>query len=120
MKAELTRILQRLQEANELDLVALISMDGLVIDSASPIEVDVQQIAATACNGLLMARAMGGELGRGLVLQVILEYQNGLLMLVQLDEDLGLAMLGPKDVNLGRMRLVARRYVHEIVEAANI
>jgi hypothetical protein len=120
MRAELTRLLHKMQTADGLNLVALISMDGLLIDGVTSDEIDAQQVAAAACNGMLMAQALGGELSVGQPLQTILEYQQGLLMLAQLNEDLGLVMLGPKDANLGRLRLVARKYAQEIIQAADL
>jgi predicted regulator of Ras-like GTPase activity (Roadblock/LC7/MglB family) len=120
MTAELTRLLQKLQAADGTDLIAVITMDGLLIDSAGRPEIDATATAAAACNGLLMARALGGELDRGEPQLVSIEYQQGLLLLQPLDEDLGLVILAPKDANLGRLRLVMRKYAQELVRATNL
>jgi uncharacterized protein len=120
MTGDLTRVLTRLQTADAIDLVAVISTDGLLIDAAARADLDAQHLAATACNGLLMARAIGGELGRGAPVQAIIEYEQGLLLLEPLDEDLALVMLTPKEANLGRLRLIARKYGPEILQAAAI
>lgn len=120
MTARLTQLLRKLQAADGIDLVAVISMDGLLIDSAAREDGDAQRLATVACNGMLMMRAVGYELGRGEPVQAILEYQGGLMLLEPLDEDLGLVMLAVKDANLGRMRLVARKYSQELLRAATV
>lgn len=120
MTAELTRLLQKLQASDGIDLVAVITMDGLVIDAANKVALDPQQVAAAACNGLLMARALGGELGRGLPVQTIIEFEQGVLLMEPLDEDLGFIMLAPKEANLGRLRLIARRYSQELLQATSV
>jgi hypothetical protein len=117
MTSELTRLLQKLQAADGTDLIAVITMDGLLIDSAGDPDIDANSAAAAACNGLLMARALGGELRRGEPQLVSIEYAYGLLLLQPLDEDLGLIILAPRDANLGRLRLVMRKYAQELVRA---
>lgn len=120
MTAELTRLLQKLQAADGTDLIAVITMDGLLIDSAGRPEIDATQAAAAACNGLLMARALGGELARGEPHLITIEYDAGLLLLQPLDEDLGLVILAPREANLGRLRLVMRKYAQELVRATTL
>src|SRR5687767_2492206 len=97
MTAELRDLLHKMQSADALDLVAVVTMDGLLIDAATRGELDAQQMAASACDGLLLARALGGRLNRGAPVQAIIEYQQGVLLLEPLDEDLALVMLAPKD-----------------------
>jgi predicted regulator of Ras-like GTPase activity (Roadblock/LC7/MglB family) len=120
MTAELTRLLRKMQTTDGMDLVAVITMDGLVIDSAGRAAFDAQQVAAAACNGLLMARALGGELDRGLPVQAIIEFEHGLLLMEPLDEDLGLILLAPREANLGRLRLMARKYSQELLQATSV
>jgi predicted regulator of Ras-like GTPase activity (Roadblock/LC7/MglB family) len=120
MPSNLGELLHKMQAADGIDVVAVITMDGLLIDAAAKADDDAQQIAVSACDGLLMVRALGGRLGRGEPVQAIIEYQRGLLLLEPLDDDLALVMLGPKDANLGRLRLVARRYSQEIIRAASL
>lgn len=114
MTTALSQLLHKLHTSDVLDAVAVISMDGMLIDAAVQPGHDARQLAAVACNGLLMARAMGGELGRSEPTQVVIEYQDGLLLMLPLGDDLGLIMLGPKEANLGRLRLIARKYAGEV------
>jgi predicted regulator of Ras-like GTPase activity (Roadblock/LC7/MglB family) len=120
MTAELTQLLQRMQAYDGTDLIAVITVDGLLIDSASRSDIDATAVAAATCNALLMARALGGELGRGEPNLITIEYQGGLLLLQPLDEDLGLVMLAPRETNLGRLRLVMRKYAQELVRATTV
>ena len=120
MTAELTRLLRKMQTTDGMDLVAVITMDGLVIDSAGRATLDAQHVAAATCNGLLMARALGGELERGRPIQAIIEFEYGLLLMEPLDEDLGLILLAPREANLGRLRLMARKYTQELLQATSV
>jgi predicted regulator of Ras-like GTPase activity (Roadblock/LC7/MglB family) len=120
MTAELTRLLTKLQTADGNDLVAVVTMDGLLIDSAGRPEIDAPAAAAAACNALLMARALGGELERGEPQLVSVEYEHGLLLLQPLDEDLAMLIMAPKEANLGRLRLVMRKYAQELVRATSV
>jgi predicted regulator of Ras-like GTPase activity (Roadblock/LC7/MglB family) len=117
MTAELTRLLRKLQAADGTDLIAVITMDGLLIDAAGSPDIDAGSAAVAACNGLLMARALGGELGRGEPQLVSIEFASGLLLMQPLDEDLGLVIVAPRDANLGRLRLVMRRYAQDLIQA---
>lgn len=117
MSANLRELLSRVQTSDSIRLVAVITMDGFLLEASASEGVDAQQVAAAACNGILVARALGGELGQGAFNQALIEYAGGVVFLEPLDEDLGLVVLAPRDVNLGRLRLIMRKYSAAILEA---
>lgn len=114
----LATLLGRLQIAGGVDLVAVVSSDGFLIEAAHSEGMDAEELAAVATNGLMVAKAIGMELRRGNVDSVIFEYDKGTLMMNSLDEELVLLLLANPGVNLGRLRLLARRYHDELMVAA--
>jgi uncharacterized protein len=115
--ASLAETLQALQAGNGLDMAAVVSADGLVIDAAAVEEVDAESICSVASNGLLMMDALGQELGEGAARIVTLEYDNRLVLLSPLDDDNLLVLLAGNGVNLGRLRIVLRRTTPNLAEA---
>jgi predicted regulator of Ras-like GTPase activity (Roadblock/LC7/MglB family) len=79
---------------------------------------DAEEFAAVATNGLMVAKAIGLEIGRGTIDSAIFEYDGGTVVINTLDDDLVLILLANPGVNLGRLRLLARRYREELVAAA--
>lgn len=114
----LATLLGRLQIAGGVDLVAVVSGDGFLIEAAHTEGLDAEELAAVATNGLMVAKAIGMELKRGNVDSVIFEYAKGTLLMNSLDEELVLLLLANPGVNLGRLRLLARRYHDELLVAA--
>lgn len=114
----LSTLLGRLQVAGGVDLVAVVSSDGFLIEAAHEDGMDAEEFAAVATNGLMVAKAIGLEIARGNVDSAIFEYDGGTVVINALDEDLVLILLANPGVNLGRLRLLARRYRDELLEAA--
>jgi predicted regulator of Ras-like GTPase activity (Roadblock/LC7/MglB family) len=114
----LATLLRRLQIVGGVDLVAVVSSDGFLIEAAHTEGLDAEELAAVATNGLMVAKAIGMELRRGAIDSVIFEYGKGTLMMNALDEELVLLLLANPGVNLGRLRLLARRYHDELLVAA--
>jgi len=114
----LATLLGRLQIVGGVDLVAVVSSDGFLIEAAHTEGLDAEELAAVATNGLMVAKAIGMELRRGAIDSVIFEYGKGTLMMNALDEELVLLLLANPGVNLGRLRLLARRYHNELLVAA--
>jgi uncharacterized protein len=114
----LATLLGRLQVASGVDLVAVVSSDGFLIEAAHSDGMDAEEFAAVATNGLMVAKAIGMEIARGAVDSAIFEYESGTVVLNALDDDLILILLASPGVNLGRLRLLSRRYRDELVAAA--
>jgi uncharacterized protein len=114
----LATLLGRLQVASGVDLVAVVSSDGFLIEAAHSDGMDAEEFSAVATNGLMVAKAIGMEIARGAVDSAIFEYESGTVVLNALDDDLVLILLASPGVNLGRLRLLARRYRDELIAAA--
>jgi predicted regulator of Ras-like GTPase activity (Roadblock/LC7/MglB family) len=111
-------LLGRLQVAGGVDLVAVVSSDGFLIEAAHNDGLDAEEFAAVATNGLMVAKAIGMESGRGTIDSAIFEYDGGTVVINALDDELVLILMASPGVNLGRLRLLARRYREELVAAA--
>ena len=125
MGDNLAGVLERLQLAGNVDLAAVVSTDGFLIESVAAQgggdgAVNAEEFASVAVNGLMVARALGREIERGDVTDALLEYERGTVIIQTLDEEIVLVLLASQDVNLGRLRLLARRYREEIVAAAGV
>ncbi|GIW04499.1 MAG: hypothetical protein KatS3mg059_1119 [Thermomicrobiales bacterium] len=112
----LTDMLARLRVDNDLDLAA-ISADGLLVAADYSDGLDAEGICATAGDGFLMMTALGGELGRGEPRMLTVEYQHGTIVLCPLDHGATLVLLTGSALNLGRLRLAARRFQAQYLAA---
>lgn len=119
MVAMFAEMLARLRADNDLDLAA-ISADGLTVAADFAEEFDGEAICATAGDGFLMMLALGVELQRGDPEMLTIEYQSGTLVVCPLEHGAVLIMLTGKAVNLGRLRLAARRFQAQYLESAAV
>lgn len=118
MATGLAEALQELQESNGLDLAAIVTADGLVVDAASSGDIDAESICSVASNGLLMMDALGQELGDDQADLITLEYREHIVMMAALDQDNLLVLLGGAGMNLGRMRILIRRNLESLTALA--
>lgn len=114
----LATLLGRLQVAGGVDLAALVSTDGFLVEATHAEGLDAEEFSAVATNGLMVALAIGREIDRGEIASTIFEYEAGTVILNRLDDELVLILLAGPGVNLGRLRLIARRYRDELIAAA--
>lgn len=117
MTASLAEVLQDLQSSSGLEMAAVVSADGLVIDSASATEMDVDSICSVASNGILVMDALGQELNEQATEMMTIEYGQHIVLLSPLDYDQLLVLLAGPGVNLGRMRIILRRRAAALAEA---
>lgn len=117
---DLMGILSRIQSAGNLELAAVVSMDGFLIQAAAVdgSTVDRDEFAAVATNGVMVAQALGHELKRGGIEDAFFEYEQGTVIVSVLDTDLALILLSYGEANLGLLRLLVRRHKAGLVSAA--
>jgi uncharacterized protein len=117
MASSLADVLQELQASSGLGMAAVVSADGLVIESASNGEVDVESVCSVASNGALVMDALGQELGEEAAEMMTIEYGRHIVMMSSLDPENMLVLLAGPGINLGRMRIVLRRRAGALAEA---
>ena len=113
----LAEALQELHNSNGLKMAAVVSADGLVVEASASPEVDAESVCSVAANGMLIMDAMSQELQEGPADLFTVEYANHLVMLAPLDSDNLLVLLAGAGMNLGRLRIIMRRYVPRLTEA---
>jgi predicted regulator of Ras-like GTPase activity (Roadblock/LC7/MglB family) len=117
MEMDLAGVLQELQGTHELQMAAVVSADGLLVEASSADGVDAEAICSVAANGLLIMDAMAQELNEDSAELITMEYSNRLVMLAPLDEENLLVLLSAPGMNLGRLRIILRRHVARLAEA---
>lgn len=117
MAASLTDVLRELQVSSGLEMAAIVSSDGLVIDSASNGDVDVESFCSVASNGVLVMDSLGAEVGEQSSNMMTIEYGRHIVVMSPLDEENLLVLLGGADINLGRMRIILRRRTADLTDA---
>jgi predicted regulator of Ras-like GTPase activity (Roadblock/LC7/MglB family) len=115
--ASLNEALREIQQTHGLELAAVASADGLVVDSAAVDEIDAESICSVAANGMLLMDALAQELGEEMPEITTLEYASHTVVMAPLDDDNLLVLLAGAGMNLGRLRLLVRRQVEFLSQA---
>jgi len=105
----LTDLLARLRTDNGLVLAAVCA-DGLIVSADAAEGLDPDAICATAGDGYLMMTALGAELSAGEPTMLTIEYEGATVVVSPLGFGAALVMMTGGAVNLGRLRLAARRF----------
>jgi predicted regulator of Ras-like GTPase activity (Roadblock/LC7/MglB family) len=119
MQDVLSNMLVRLRADNDLDLAA-ITADGLLVAADFADGLDSDAICATASDGYLMMAALGQDLQRGEQIMLTIDYANGSVLICPFEHGAVLVMLTGAAVNLGRLRLAARRFQAQYLEATAV
>jgi predicted regulator of Ras-like GTPase activity (Roadblock/LC7/MglB family) len=109
MNDVLTELLARLRTDNNLVLAAVCA-DGLMVASDVADGMDAEAICAIAGDGFLMMTALGAELSAGEPTMLTIEYEKGTVVVNPLGFGAALVLMTDSAVNLGRLRLAARRF----------
>lgn len=102
--------LRDIQSNYALRMIAVVGLDGLLIDAASADGFDPEMIAAVAAPGLLMMSDLANEIGEQLPQMTTLEFRNHVVAMLPLNDDTLLVAIAESGaMNLGQMRIVLRR-----------
>ncbi len=119
MTTEIRELLGSFRSLNGVSLAAVVATDGLLIEGVADPDVDMDAICAVASNGLVMAEALGREIGKGGTTQAVLEYDSGLVILEPLSEDAMVLIVSSQRNSLGRVRFMLNRYHQSLFDAVN-
>lgn len=119
MTTEIKELLELFRALNGVSLAAVVATDGLLIEGLADPEIDTDAICAVASNGLVMAEALGRELGKGGTVQTVLEYESGLVLLEPLSADAMVLIVSNRRHYLGRIRFLLSRYHGALIDAVN-
>ena len=103
-------------EAGTPDIEAseIVSVDGLIMASALPQDVEEDRVAAMSAAMLSLGERTAQELNRGKLDQVFIRGEDGYVLLMNAGEDAVLTTLVRKDAKLGLIFLDMKRAVEEL------
>ncbi len=109
--------LRTMQAASpDIEASAVVSVDGLIIASALPVEVEEDRVSAMSAAMLSLGERISGELGRGGLEQVYIKGDKGSIVLTAVGEEAVLTALARQDAKLGLIFLEMRRASEDLVK----
>ncbi len=107
--------LQEMQAASP-DIVAsaIVSVDGLIIASALPGDVEEDRVSAMSAAMLSLGERIASELGRGILEQVYIRGDEGFVILTAVGEEAVLTALAREEAKLGLVFLEMRRAAEDL------
>lgn len=93
----------------DIEASAVVSLDGLIIASALPHEVEEDRVSAMSAAMLSLGERIASELGRGALSQVYIRGEKGYVILMSVGEEAVLTALAREQAKLGLILLDMRR-----------
>lgn len=107
--------LRSMQAASpEIEASAVVSVDGLIMASALPAEVEEDRVSAMSAAMLSLGERISGELGRGVLDQVYIRGGQGYVILTAIGEEAVLTALAREGAKLGLIFLEMRRAAEDL------
>jgi predicted regulator of Ras-like GTPase activity (Roadblock/LC7/MglB family) len=107
--------LRQMQVASpEIEASAVVSVDGLIMASALPAEVEEDRVSAMSAAMLSLGERIAIELGRGILEQVFIRGGNGYILLTSIGEEAVLTALAREEAKLGLIFLEMRRAAKDL------
>lgn len=114
-KERLVNCLQEMRVASpDIEASAVVSVDGLIMASALPTEVEEDRVSAMSAALVSLGKRISSELGRGGLEQVYIRGDNGYVILTSIGEGAVLTILARESAKLGLIFLEMRRVVEEL------
>jgi len=108
--------LREMQNASpDIEASAVVSVDGLIMASSLPVEVEEDRVSAMSAAMLSLGERISGELGRGLPEQVYIRGKNGFVILMAVGEEAVLTALARPQAKVGLVFLEMRRATEDLV-----
>ena len=102
--------LREMQAASpEIEASAVVSVDGLIMASALPADVEEDRVSAMSAAMLSLGERISTELGRGALEQVFIRGNNGYVILSAVGEEAVLTVVAREGAKLGLIFLEMRR-----------
>jgi predicted regulator of Ras-like GTPase activity (Roadblock/LC7/MglB family) len=95
---------------------AVVSVDGLIMASALPGEVEEDRVSAMSAAMLSLGERIAGELGRGVLEQVYIRGDSGYVILTAVGEEAVLTALAREEAKLGLVFLEMRRAAEDLTK----
>ena len=99
----------------DMEASAVVSVDGLIIASALPADVEEDRVSAMSAAMLSLGDRIASELGRGSLEQVFIRGKNGFVILTAVGDDAVLTALARENAKLGLIFLEMRRAAEDLL-----
>ena len=107
--------LRQMQAASpDIEASAVVSVDGLIIASALPNEVEEDRVSAMSAAMLSLGERISAELGRGSLEQVYIKGREGYVILTSIGAEAVLTALARQNAKLGLIFLEMRRAAEDL------
>jgi predicted regulator of Ras-like GTPase activity (Roadblock/LC7/MglB family) len=112
---QLTILLKDLEATTpDIEASAVVSVDGLMIASALPKDVEEDRVAAMSAAMLSLGERTATELARGELSEVYVKGESGYVVLMASGENAVLTALARKDAKLGLVFLDMKRTAEQV------
>ncbi len=111
-----TRLRSMQSAAPDIEASAIVSVDGLIMASALPAEVEEDRVSAMSAAMLSLGERIASELGRGGLEQVYIKGSTGFIILTAVGAEAVLTALARQDAKLGLIFLEMRRAAEDLVK----
>lgn len=98
----------------DIEASAVVSVDGLIMASALPADVEEDRVSAMSAAMLSLGERIAGELGRGDLDQVYIRGDEGFIILTAIGEEAVLTALARSKAKLGLIFLEMRRAAEKL------
>ena len=98
----------------DIEASAIVSVDGLIMASSLPADVDEDRISAMSAAMLSLGDRIASELGRGELAQVYIKGSDGIIVLMAVGDDAVLTVLARASAKLGLIFLDMNRAVEDL------
>ncbi|MEX2030378.1 MAG: roadblock/LC7 domain-containing protein [Anaerolineales bacterium] len=119
-KSSTDLMVERLRELEnrtpDVEASAVVSVDGLIIASALPENVEEDRVSAMSAAMLSLGERISGELGRGLLEQVYIHGNDGYVLLMAVGSDAVLTALARPKAKLGLVLLEMERAAQDLAQ----
>jgi predicted regulator of Ras-like GTPase activity (Roadblock/LC7/MglB family) len=107
--------LRQMQAASpDIEASAVVSVDGLIIASALPEEVEEDRVSAMSAAMLSLGERISTELGRGSLEQVFIKGSEGFVILTSIGTEAVLTALARKNSKIGLIFLEMQRAAEDL------
>ncbi len=107
--------LRSMQAASpEIEASAVVSLDGLIMASALPAEVQEDRVSAMSAALLSLGERISSEFGRGVLDQLFIHGDHGFVILSSIGEEAVLTVLAREGAKLGLVFLEMRRAAEDL------
>lgn len=100
--------------ATDIEASAVVSVDGLMIASALPQDVEEDRVAAMSAAMLSLGERTANELARGSLSEVFVKGESGYVVLMASGDNAVLTALARKNAKLGLVFLDMKRTAEEV------